>query len=874
MPHVSRAATSITVQKQTFYRYLSVLAVAVVILVTSPVSAGALEPRIYTPTGWYASVYPWNWRQGFKDGSGRFVHDFSYAGYKSGEQSIPETVTGAFVDVTAPPYSADSSGATDSTDAIQRALDDVGRAGGGTVYLPAGVYSIQPTEGAIAALRIRHDGVVLKGAGRGVTFVSNTSPFMRFKSVILASPQLAPPWTSPPYGPNLAASASNGSARVRVTDPNNFKTGDTVFVRTEATEPWLLSRWWPRGWNPSNMDATTFVRSVVAVEGSELVLDVPLRQPLNFTDRGQYRNVYAARPHLSGVGIEDLSLGMVQHPGTFGWGGEDYDTGGTSAYDVHDSRLILVRGAVDGWVRRIDTFAPNGNRESVHILSNGVRVMNSRSVTVSEVTIRNPQYRGSGGNGYAFDIKAADCLFERCVAIAARHSYSFAYYWTTGNVLRDCVTVDPLSATDFHAWYAAANLIDGMRLRGDMIDATYRSSGATKEHGATTSESTFWNTVGLAYGRTTMSSVVQSVQYGWGLVIGTSGSVKGVMSSHWLDGGYPDRTVDLVEGVGTGALLLPRSVSLDQYQTRHLGRGARNVVGDTLPAIEDATVESSHAWVNAGYGAHLYAVHRSTGARQTYLKFNISDQHRIRRARLVVYASSLDTKRRWTKLDVYGCSDTWNESSLTWRNKPYRSSRLASTNVRAGTPRKYALDVTEYVRGQQADGLVSFAILGSPTYAGRLARIMSRESSSVALLEIEVAPDPAVTYTVVSAPASVEGTATESMSDGSLSTGFAHVTHGGSVTLDLGWARDITGVGIAQHTGDRVSGLGEVQVSQNGSDFTCVRSYCTAGESRYVEPVLFESPVRARFVRLVGLGNTGSSAPFRSGYKELEVYGR
>lgn len=45
--------------------------------------------------------------------------------------------------VTNSPYSADSSGKKDSSDAIQRALDDCAKAGGGTVYLPAGQYRLE-----------------------------------------------------------------------------------------------------------------------------------------------------------------------------------------------------------------------------------------------------------------------------------------------------------------------------------------------------------------------------------------------------------------------------------------------------------------------------------------------------------------------------------------------------------------------------------------------------------------------------------------------------------------------------------------------------------------------------------------------------------
>jgi len=48
----------------------------------------------------------------------------------------------SFVDVTAAPYNAVGDGEADATDAISRALADIGKAGGGTVYLPQGEYRI------------------------------------------------------------------------------------------------------------------------------------------------------------------------------------------------------------------------------------------------------------------------------------------------------------------------------------------------------------------------------------------------------------------------------------------------------------------------------------------------------------------------------------------------------------------------------------------------------------------------------------------------------------------------------------------------------------------------------------------------------------
>lgn len=81
-----------------------------------------------------------------------------------------------------PPYNAlgkdpDNYPANDSLDdqpAIQRAIEDAGRAGGGIVYLPQGTYRLK------SGLTIEHDGVILVGDGRATILrhPANVTPFV------------------------------------------------------------------------------------------------------------------------------------------------------------------------------------------------------------------------------------------------------------------------------------------------------------------------------------------------------------------------------------------------------------------------------------------------------------------------------------------------------------------------------------------------------------------------------------------------------------------------------------------------------------------------------------------------------------------------
>ena len=105
---------------------------------------------------WRSSLYPLDWEPGYKDAGGRFLHDFSYAGYKNGEESLPN-ISGPVFDVTG--NGADDTGNVDSTGAIQATINQAQNAGGGVVFFPKGLYRVEGT------LSVTHSNMVLRGEG-------------------------------------------------------------------------------------------------------------------------------------------------------------------------------------------------------------------------------------------------------------------------------------------------------------------------------------------------------------------------------------------------------------------------------------------------------------------------------------------------------------------------------------------------------------------------------------------------------------------------------------------------------------------------------------------------------------------------------------
>jgi hypothetical protein len=516
---------------------------------------------------WRSSLYPDNWKPGFADDAGRFLHDFSHAGYHSGEQPIPDRAS-PVTDVTRAPYNADTTGKMDATRALQKAIDDTGLAGGGIVYLPPGIYLISPQDTDNFALKIRDDHVVLRGAGADRTFLFNASTVMRGKNVISVEPR-APVWwntgSGDPAGVTLTRDLPGPTRVVPVVDVSSFAVGELVAIRNSLTQSYIDRLGMTGKWTPEDRAnrPLAYARRIVSIDTSThtLTLDIPVRGFLFTADRA--RVVKTSGRMLREVGLEDFSIGMRQHPDNT-LADDAYNKPGTAAYEVHGSTAITLTFVENSWVRRIRTYAPAGNDPHIHVLSNALKLWNTRLVTVTGCDFKFPQYRGGGGNGYLYCLNAQDNLIRDCRAEGGRHNFDFGTMAASGNVLLDCVAKDGDLASDFHMYLSLANLVDNLTCDGDFIEARALRLWGEPMHGVTTTQSVFWNTHGLRYAAKHLGeapALVYSHQFGDGYVIGTSGPAAAVDSD------------DFVEGVGRGDALQPRSLYLDQLRLRI----ARNV---------------------------------------------------------------------------------------------------------------------------------------------------------------------------------------------------------------------------------------------------------------------------------------------------------
>ncbi|WP_127583294.1 glycosyl hydrolase family 28-related protein [Paenibacillus koleovorans] len=539
-----------------------------------------LSPQLAPPvsaTGlWYSSLYPADWYPGYTDGSGRFLQDFSYAGYHRGEDPIPDNPPGKTYDVTQAPYNADNTGATDATSAIQAALDDAGDAGGGIVFLPAGTYKVKPQGTNDYSLLIDKSNVVLRGVGAGAddTRIYNDETNMRARSVILARPEAYSTyvkwWTETPgeeiQTTSITQEVPEMSTVIPVSSVSNYSVGDWIVLHSDVTQDFIDELAMTDIWN-AYFEEMTFYRQVTAIDtvNKTLTIDIPTRFKMKTRDNARvYKSVNSS---IKEVGVERLGIGMRENL-TSGTGDQDYTVSGTGAYEMHTAHAVSFNMVVNGWVRNVQSYKPAGNtNHDISLLSNGVNVQYSRSVTVDHCYFGKPQYEGGGGNGYLFRIvRSQEVLVSHSSAKHGRHNYAIVGMSASGNVLYDNKTDTGRLSSETHGWMSAANLFDNMRVINTFLTATNHGTKGSSSNGQgqTTTQTVFWNTLGDSY-QSGQSYIIKSQQYGWGYIIGTRGAANAAQAVTTDAGTAP---TDFVEGIGEGDTMAVPSLYIDQLNKR------------------------------------------------------------------------------------------------------------------------------------------------------------------------------------------------------------------------------------------------------------------------------------------------------------------
>lgn len=503
-----------------------------------------------TASAWRSSVYPEDWTPAFTAPDGGFLHDFSYAGYQHGEVPVPD-LKGPIFDAVAR-FGADPSGETDSTAAVQEAIDAAEAAGGGVVFLPKGDYRVGGT------LLIDADGIVLRGAGIDSTRVHFTLAESSIDGGAHLRLEGDPQWGADLL---LARDGEERSHEVLVEDASPLKPGTEVCLGWTISPEFVEEHGMTGTWRVFNGQWKPFFRrSVVSVDASarphRVRLDAPLRYPAKVRDSASIRPLLAGagkRGYLRECGVEDLSVTNAVEKDV--------------ALGMNQVAVIEGIGLKDCWFRRVGSIASrHPGASGAHVQSGGIRIGGSRRVTVSDCRIEKSQHHGGGGNGYLFEVRSSsEVLFRDCVAAEGRHNFIQNWdFGATGIVWSRCRTTGATNEyrmttfSEFHHSLAMACLVDACTLDDGWQGGNRHKESSGAGHSVT--GGTYWNSMGAGF--------LGSWSFGRGYVIGTSPELRVKTRTHMFNPFQGTEPEDLVEGAGEGATLEPASLYEDQLARR------------------------------------------------------------------------------------------------------------------------------------------------------------------------------------------------------------------------------------------------------------------------------------------------------------------
>ncbi len=121
--------------------------------------------------------------------------------------------------------------------------------------------------------------------------------------------------------------------------------------------------------------------------------------------------------------------------------------------------------------------------------------------------------------------------------------------------------------------------------------------------------------------------------------------------------------------------------------------------------------DGSHAGTNFGTAQRMEVkrVNAPGWTRETYLSFdlsNVGEASGIASAKVRLFGNKLDSIVSSMTVGLHPVSmAAWNESALTWDNKPASAATpIATANVASSAGQWYEFDVTNYLKQQKAAG--------------------------------------------------------------------------------------------------------------------------------------------------------------------------
>lgn len=315
------------------------------------------------------------WRN-FKAGSGDpDLLDFSFAGYKHGEEAPADGFALGFTVYNVCDYGADPTGATSSRAAFEALLDRLNMTGSKTnanaravIYFPAGRYILHDdndntTDASAAnqserdakgnnvstAILIRGGNFVIKGDGRDrTTLVMDTPNLPKRADEMWSSPTMIniTHYSGLSDITDVTADAPRGSFSVEVGSTAGISKGDWVSLSLACKDPECVAEeLYPHQVEGSMTDILTVTvedyHQVASVSGNRVTFVEPIMHEV----KARYGWKIRKYPHYENVGVEDLAFE--------GRSKENFAHHGSWQDDGAYKPLQMMR-LTNSWIRRVD----------------------------------------------------------------------------------------------------------------------------------------------------------------------------------------------------------------------------------------------------------------------------------------------------------------------------------------------------------------------------------------------------------------------------------------------------------------------------------------------------------------------------------------
>ena len=411
------------------------------------------------------------------------LDDYSYCGYKLSAYGLGDGLPCNSLTLTA------SSG-SDITSSLAAAVTTVAALGGGTVYLPAGSFTISST------IWLKYSDLRIAGAGSASTTLVIPSSYTPGSSMYYEAPLSfnagGNPWT-PTWMQEGKASVTTSSSDI----PRGGLTLTAGSTAGLAVGDWVVLQqlFWPAlsnvdgaGTWPTTYSANsdwqftfTYVRRIAAISGSMVTLDAPPPRPMLNSD--QAVRLFKPNPasFIQNVGLEGVSIQVMPNANNTG-----ADAGRPAGIAVN------FASAFNAWCRDVKVL---------NIAKHGFQPCWSVRCTFLDCAVTGAQDMGGGGWGYGFvDYCSQESLYKRCVATDTRHGFTHQYPMTSDVVMTQCQTLKPVGVNtpnsdvdDTHFAYCHHVLWDQHYQQNTGIQAMNRGTQSGAQTMETLGGGVVWN---------------------------------------------------------------------------------------------------------------------------------------------------------------------------------------------------------------------------------------------------------------------------------------------------------------------------------------------------------------------------------------------